>query len=112
MPSEGTAFLLGYRADKFVSPVEGRPDDQYLLATISAFEPDTRTPEPTTVRNGDDGSRGHRKTVSNPPSSAEIRFLSAGQFVGTARRQLLKARKHSGMGGLPRIERDALAEIP
>jgi hypothetical protein len=79
MPSEGSAFLLGHRAGKFVSPVEGRPDDQYLLVLISAFQPDTRALEPAAVRNGDDGSRGHRKTVSNPLSFAEIRprFLRA-----------------------------------
>ena len=45
-------------------PSRHRPDDQHLLALTSAFQPDARPPKPVAVRNGDDGGRAHRATVS------------------------------------------------
>lgn len=37
MPSEGNAFFLGDGAGELISAVEGRPDDQQLLALASAL---------------------------------------------------------------------------
>jgi hypothetical protein len=57
MPSEGNAFLLGDRAGKFVSAVEGRPNEQQLLALAPTFQPDACPPKPAAVRNGDRDGR-------------------------------------------------------
>ena len=64
MPSEGNAFFLGDPAGEFVSAVEGRSDDQQLLALASALQPHARLPEPAAMRNRGDSSRTHRATVS------------------------------------------------
>jgi hypothetical protein len=66
MPSEGSALLFHNPAGEFVSSVEGRPDDQHLLALTLAFQPDARPLESAVVCNGDDSSRAHHATVSAP----------------------------------------------
>ena len=81
---EGDALVPGDGAGELVGAVEGRPDDQQLLALPSALQPRAGSLEPAAMRNRGDGHRTHRRDCINPAVGRNQGFIARGKRSRTS----------------------------